>query len=335
MLLFSLMSEWSVWNYITAILDIAILTYVIYKIVMVLRGTRAVQLIRGLVMLVIAAVLATLLQLTAVSWIMNQFWTVLFVALAVVFQPELRRMLERLGRKGSLGPSVYLSSGDLTQLIEEVVGAAVACAKTRTGALIVLERQTGLNDVIETGLRIDSQVSKEMLCNIFVPNTPLHDGAAIISGGRVAAAACFLPLTDNPYISLALGTRHRAAIGLSEISDAVTVIVSEETGAVSVAQEGKLIRNLDDKHLRALLSSELSVAAGESRTNQRAEESRAAKAAAKAAKAAKSAVQKNDVQADAQMQAQAEDVEPQVQAEAQTEAKAEQEGAADGTKQQD
>ena len=258
MQLLSAMSGWTAWQYISSVIDIAILSLLFYKLIMVMRGTRAVQLVRGIVMLLLMFFLSNLLRLNAISWLLNQFWAVVFIALAVIFQPELRRMLERLGRGSSLlSHGSDLSASDLTHLIEEIIGAATRCSKLNTGALIVIERNTGLTDVIETGVPVDAYVSRELLCNIFVVNTPLHDGAAIISNGRIAAAACFLPLTDNPYISLSLGTRHRAAIGISEVSDALVVVVSEETGAISVAQEGKLIRNLDDKQLRLLLSTEL------------------------------------------------------------------------------
>ena len=142
---------------------------------------------------------------------------------------------------------------DYDKVYDEIIKAAIAESKTKTGMLLVLERQTGLNDYIESGIPMEAKVSEPVLVNIFVPNTPLHDGAAIIRGSRILAAACFLPLTDNPYISMSLGTRHRAAIGISEVSDAVVIVVSEETGNISVAKDGKLIRSLDEKGLRKLL----------------------------------------------------------------------------------
>ena len=258
-MLFHIMADWTAWKYISAVLDIAILSFVIYKLLMLMRGTRAIQLLKGIFVILIAGIISDWIGLYAISWILHYFWTMFLVILAVVFQPELRRALERLGR-GRLfanGTGARLTSVDLVRLIDEVTDTCVACAKNKTGALIILERETGLSDYISTGIAVDALVTKALLCNIFVVNTPLHDGAVIIRGDRVMAAACFLPLSDNPYINIALGTRHRAAIGLSEISDALCLVVSEETGIISLAQDGKLVRNLDDRQLRETLSEQL------------------------------------------------------------------------------
>ena len=251
--------QWSVVSAITTVLDIAIVAYVIYRILLLIKGTRAVQLIKGIVVLLIALNFSDYLDLHTIKWILDQIWTVIFVALAVIFQPELRRALEQIGRGRFFLPSSMqgLVTGDAIQLIDELTKAIVSCAKTKTGALVILERETGLSDYIETGVYLDALVSEAFLTNIFVKNTPLHDGAAIIRGNRVLAAACFLPLSDNPYISTSLGTRHRAAIGITEVSDALALVVSEETGIISVAKDGKLVRYLEEKHLRQTLSEAL------------------------------------------------------------------------------
>ncbi|MDN5347584.1 MAG: diadenylate cyclase [Clostridia bacterium] len=255
----------AIWSYLRSLdlvdvllmaVDIGIVSYVIYKFLLLIRGTRAVQLLKGLMVLVIASLVADKLHLTVINWLLTQLRLVIVVALPVVFQPELRRALEQIGRgKFFARPLAVLGAEDMARLIKEIVRAVQVLAKNRTGALIVLERETGLNDYIETGIRLDGVVSSELLINIFAPLTPFHDGAAIIRGDRVAAVGCFLPLSESPYLSKQLGTRHRAALGLSEISDAVVVIVSEETGTVSVAEGGKLTRFLDEKNLRELLES--------------------------------------------------------------------------------
>lgn len=247
------MADWAIWDYIAAIIDIAILSFVVYKLLMLIRGTRAAQLLRGIFMILILSIVSEWVGLHAVQWILDQIWGAIFLILVVVFQPEIRRVLEQIGRGSLFTGRTSLSTSDIAHLVDAMVDAAVACAKTKTGVLLVVERETGLNDYIESGIRVDAAVTKELLLNVFVPNTPLHDGAAIIRGDRVAAAACFLPLSDNPYISMALGTRHRAGIGITEVSDAVALIVSEETGIISLAQDGKLVRHLEERQLRESL----------------------------------------------------------------------------------
>jgi len=240
------------------LVDVSLVAFFIYRFIMLIRGTRAVQLIKGLVVLVAASFLARALNLVTISWILSQLQLMIVVALPVVFQPELRRALERLGRgKFFARPISFLGVEDMSRLINELVRGVQVLAKTRTGALIVLERETGLNDYIETGLKLDGVVSSELLVNIFVPGTPFHDGAAIIRGDRAVAVGCFLPLTDTPYLSKQLGTRHRAALGITEISDAIAIVVSEETGTVSVAEEGRLTRYLDEKNLKEILENSL------------------------------------------------------------------------------
>jgi diadenylate cyclase len=231
------------------------MAFIIYKLLLLLSGTRAVSLIRGVAVILLAVLLIKLVDLRAINWLLEQLKNVIIVVLALVFQPELRRALEQLGRGQIFNITrPVLAAGDIVYIIDEITEAVVSCAKTKTGALIVLERETGLSDYIETGVLLDAAITREFLLNIFVPSTPLHDGAAIIRGDRVAAAACFLPLTDNPYLSTALGTRHRAGIGISELSDSISLIVSEETGIISLARDGKLVRSLDEKQLRETLS---------------------------------------------------------------------------------
>ncbi|TDA66962.1 MAG: TIGR00159 family protein [Clostridia bacterium] len=246
--------------------DVGVVAYVIYRGLVLIRGTRAGQLVQGLAVLVIVAFLSDRLGLTTINWILDQLGLVIMVALPVVFQPELRRALAYLGRGNILARSFsFLGVEDVSRLIKELVRTVGVLAKNRTGALIILERETRLNDYIETGIKIDGVVSAEFLVNIFMPRTPLHDGAAIIRGDRVVAAGCFLPLTDSPYLSRQLGTRHRAALGITEIADAVAVVVSEETGTISVAEGGKLTRYLEEKNLQQMLEDLLLPA--EERTN--------------------------------------------------------------------
>ncbi|MDD3653584.1 MAG: diadenylate cyclase CdaA [Desulfotomaculaceae bacterium] len=241
-----------------SVIDIFIVAFIVYKLMLMIKGTRAVQLIKGLAVLLIATALSSMLNLYTMNWILKQAMTALVVALPVVFQPELRRALEKLGRgqfltHGSLTP---MSQGEIGQvkIIAEITRSTTILSKNKIGALIVLGRETGLEEYIDTGLKIDGIVSAEFLVNIFIPKTPLHDGAVIIRNGRVAAAACFLPLSENPNLTSDLGTRHRAGIGISEHSDAVSIIVSEETGIISVAVEGVLTRNLDEASLQERLS---------------------------------------------------------------------------------
>ena len=223
------------------LLDIGVVTVLFYCLFMTIQGTRAVQLIKGLVILVLVVALSNWLQLHALSWLLNQLWAASLVALAVIFQPELRRALEQIGRSRLyIKPFIENTDTDLQNVHEAVIKAAVEESKHNVGMLLVLEREIGLNDYVATGIKMDCLVSEQTLINIFVHNTPLHDGAAIIRGNRILAAACFLPLSDNPNLDMSFGTRHRSGIGLSEVSDALVVIVSEETGAISVAKDGHI-----------------------------------------------------------------------------------------------
>lgn len=236
------------------IIDIAIVTYVLYRVILLIKGTRAEQLVKGLIVLLIAMVISGQLGLQTINWLLQGLMTMGLVAIPIVFQPELRRALEQLGRgKIFQRPFYDYEKENFYMFLDELLKAIPVLVKKKIGALIVLERETGLNDIIETGIKIDGKVTAELLINIFMPRSPLHDGATIIKGNMVAAAGCFLPLTENPNLSKELGTRHRAALGLTEVSDAIAIVVSEETGVISLANEGKLTRYLDEKTLRSTL----------------------------------------------------------------------------------
>jgi diadenylate cyclase len=236
------------------LLDIAIVALVVYKAIQLIKGTRAVQLLKGLVVLVVSTKASEWLGLYTINWLLRNAMTVGVIALLIVFQPELRRGLEQLGRGRFFSTPLFgLGEEELNLIIDHIAGAAGELSKDKTGALMVLEKQTGLNEYIETGIQINGNVSAELLMNIFVPNTPLHDGAVIIRNDKIMAASCYLPLTENPNLSKELGTRHRAGLGVTEQSDAVAIIVSEETGIISVAENGKLTRYLDVKTLKNML----------------------------------------------------------------------------------
>jgi len=243
---------------LSSVIDILIVAFVVYKLMLLIKGTRAVQLIKGLAVLLIATALSSMLDLNTMNWLLRQAMTALVVALPVVFQPELRRALEKLGRGKFLThtPLTSFAPGDAgrVKVIAEITRATTILSKNKIGALIILERETGLEEHIDSGLKIDGIVSAEFLVNIFMPKTPLHDGAVIIRGDRVAAAACFLPLSENSFPASGLGTRHRAGLGISEHSDAVAVIVSEETGVISIAVEGVLNRHLNEADLQDRLT---------------------------------------------------------------------------------
>jgi len=238
------------------IIDIAIVTYIIYQVILLVRGTRAVQLLKGILVLVIIWALSTWFDLFTLRWLMNQIFNFGIFAIFIIFQPELRRALEQLGRGKIFGRS-SAEDEEFNKLIGEVIKAVNYLARRKIGALIVFERQTGLNEYTESGIPMQSMVSSQLLINIFIPNTPLHDGAVIIQSNQIAAAACYLPLSENPFISKELGTRHRAAIGISEVGDAVSVVVSEETGQISLAINGQVVRDIKEESLISKLYEEL------------------------------------------------------------------------------
>jgi len=234
-------------------LDIALVALVFFVLLQLVRGTQAVQLLRGVIILaVFILLLGNALKLPAFGWLVRNAIPALLVALPVIFQPELRRALERLGRAGSfLGNHARQSAAETA--IVETVAACQRLAERKHGALIVLERETGLQDYIETGVQLNAEISAELLQTVFFPNTLLHDGAVIVRGDQIVAAACILPLTSGFLADRRLGLRHRAAIGITEATDAIAVVVSEERGSVSIAHNGRMIRRLDAQRLEAVL----------------------------------------------------------------------------------
>ena len=248
------------WDLVKTVVDISIVSYAIYKIATLVRETRAWQLIKGILFILIASKLSEVLGLRTIAFILKMIIQYLAIALVVLFQPELRRGLEQIGRsrfKNFFNFEDESYTIKVKSNIEEIIKAIVEMSKTFTGALIVIERETKIGDIINSGIQIDSNVTSELLMNIFTPNTPLHDGAVVIRGDKIKAAACFLPLTENPNLSKELGTRHRAALGISEVSDAIVVVASEESGKISVALNGGLTRNLTSDTLRKALSKNL------------------------------------------------------------------------------
>ena len=240
------------------ILDILIVAYIIYRVMKLLKDTSAERLIKGIIILVGIMLLASMLHLTMISWLLQQALNVGLFAIVVVFQPELRRLLEQIG-KGNF--SRLIVPADAPDEVESMITATVsACAdmsRTKTGALIVFERRERLGEIISTGTAVDAAPSAELIKNIFFKNSPLHDGAMVVRAGRICAAGCVLPLSGNQSLSRDLGTRHRAAVGMSESADSVLVVVSEETGAISVAIGGMLKRHLSPDMLRKMLENEL------------------------------------------------------------------------------
>lgn len=245
--------------WIRDILDILVVAFVIYKLLAWIKDTRTWALFKGILIFAIVAIASYILQLQTVWWILSNTITVGTIGLVVVFQPELRRGLEQIGRGRFFG-FILLNEdskieGITNDTIEEISKACTHMGKMKTGALIVIEQETKLGDVERSGINIDAAITMQLLINIFEKNTPLHDGAVIIRNNRISAATCFLPLTDSMDISKELGTRHRAAIGLSEVSDAIIFVVSEETGTISYVRNGKIRRGIDGEVIRKILIS--------------------------------------------------------------------------------
>ncbi len=232
-------SEW-----IRNIIDILLVWFVFYKLITIIKGTKAVQLLKGIFVILIVRFLTEVFGLSTLGWMMEQVLTFGFLAVIIIFQPELRRALEQLGRGKIFTRSSLQEEEEQKRLIEAMKKSVSYMAKRRIGALISIEKETGLSEYIETGTPLDATITSELIINIFIPNTPLHDGAVIVQKNKIAAASCYLPLSESPFISKDLGTRHRAALGISEETDAVTIIVSEETGAISLTVAGDIMRNL-------------------------------------------------------------------------------------------
>lgn len=230
------------------IVDILVVAYIIYQIILLIKGTRAVQMAAGLAVIIVIYFAAKSLELMTLHWLLGTVLSSLFLLIVIVFQDDIRRVLIQMGQSPFLKNQVKNF-----RAIEELSKATATLSEGRTGAIIVLERGVGLGDYIGSGTMLDAQVTKDLLCTIFYKGTPLHDGAVIIQNGRVAAGGCVLPLTSNPDISRRLGTRHRAAIGITEQTDAVAIVVSEETGGISVAIAGKITRDIDTGTLRRIL----------------------------------------------------------------------------------
>lgn len=259
--------NYSLLDYVVQIIDILLVTYVIYKLIMVIRGTRAVQLVKGISVILAVWFLSKFFGLRTLEFIMTQTVTYGLLAIIIIFQPELRRALEQLGRGRFFSSRTVPEEDTMRKTIDAIVKASLYMAKRRIGALMSIERETGMSDYVETGIIMNARLSAELLINTFIPNTPLHDGAVIIRGDTILAAGCYLPLSENPFISKDLGTRHRAALGVSEVTDSVTIVVSEETGIISVMKNGELHRDLDEEGLRSLLEKELLVESKHSTTS--------------------------------------------------------------------
>ncbi len=243
---------------INDLFDVVIVALLVYYLIKLIRETRAMQLFKGLLFIAAVFLISSILKLTALNYILTGTIQIGLFALVVIFQPELRNMLERLGRFSVISNIISSSDDEKTKQTENTINAVVLAASnmssTKTGALMVLERETRLGEYLSTGTPLNADISDRLLINIFVHNTPLHDGATIIRGNKIITAACVLPLTANTNISPDLGTRHRAALGLSEATDAVVVVVSEETGKISIAMNGTLTRNLTQDSLKRILN---------------------------------------------------------------------------------
>ena len=245
------------------IIDVAVVAFILYQVLRLLRGTQGIQILVGLILLAVIGILSTTFNLILLSWLFRNATFFIIIAVIVIFQPELRRAFDQLGRIGHVGrPLSGFNSRQYNQAISEAIRATERLSMKKTGALIAFEREVGLEDYAATGVRINGEISAEMLQSIFYPNSPLHDGAVIVRGNRIIAAGCLLPLPEEGTVKERLGTRHRAALGLSLASDALVLVVSEETGNISVIEEGKISRNLDADDLRRRIAVRVSSSNG-------------------------------------------------------------------------
>lgn len=240
---------------VSSIIDILIVYFLLYKSYILIKNMRAKQLVKGILLILLITQLSDVFKLYTLSWILSNTIQVGFIALIILFQPELRRALEYIGTKSMFSLST-LDKDTVTseKVIKEICSATSSLARQKIGALMIFEHKTGLNEIIDTGTTLNSEISSGLIINIFIPNTPLHDGAVVIRNYRIVAAGCFLPLTDNNQLSKDIGTRHRAALGITERSDAIAIIVSEETGYISYAVDGRLYRNIQIEELESILS---------------------------------------------------------------------------------
>lgn len=243
-------------NMLINILDILVVWYLIYKLIILIRGTKAIQLLKGVTIILVIRIVSGWVGLNTVSWLMNQVITYGVIAIIIIFQPEVRRGLEHLGRSSFFTKNTVKNKHQET-FLQAMDKAIQYMSKRRIGALITIERGTGLDEYIETGIPLDADITGELLINIFIPNTPLHDGAVIIKDDKIAVACAYLPLSESDSLSKEFGTRHRAALGISEVSDAITVIVSEETGEVSISDNGKIHTQLNQEEYLERLSESL------------------------------------------------------------------------------
>lgn len=246
-----------VWAFVTDIkinyiFDVLIIAFVFYQLLKLIKETRAEQIVKGFIIILIISKLSEWMRLYSVNYILQSTFTIGLIALVIIFQPELRKALERVGNTKLFSGSRKTLFQDEKE-IDSIIEAATTLSRKKVGALMVIERQIGINDIIETGNTIDAKISADLIMNIFYPKSPLHDGAVVIKNNRIMAASCMLPLTTNKFVSKDLGTRHRAALGMNESSDAFVIVVSEETGAISVASDGKFKRFLDAQSLKELM----------------------------------------------------------------------------------